>query len=343
MILALQILAAVIFVLLSGFFSGTETGIYRLSRFRLRIGIEQKRPFFRLLDRAMRDSHSLVFSMLLGTNLSNYIVTSIVTFMFLHAVTAGHTAELYATALVAPVLFVFSELIPKHLYFYRADTLMPSFAPLLWSSDRLFTWTGLVPLLKLISKGFARAASATLTAEAALTHPPGRLISRIIKETREEGFLSPLQMDMMDRLVNISNIRLRQVCVPINKVLCVRLDTDRTALLNKLRQAPFSRLPVYPVRKKTLSNGGPHNIVGFINIYEALTSQEDFTDLTGFLKPIVKLPADTDVIDALKQMRRQNAKIALVTRTGRNHQPRPIGIVTLKDLAEELTGELTEW
>ena len=335
MILALQILVAVIFVLLSGFFSGTETGIYRLSRFRLRIGVEQNRPSFRLLDRAMRDSHGLVLSMLLGTNLSNYIVTSIVTFMFLHAVAAGHTAELYATVLVTPILFVFSELIPKHLYFYRADTLMPSFAPLLWSCDRLFTWTGLVPLLKLISKGFARAASATLTAEAALTHPPGRLISRIIKETREEGFLSPLQMDMMDRLVNISNIRLSQVCVPINKALCADLNTDRAALLNKLKQAPFSRLPVY--------EDGPHNIVGFINIYEALTSEEDFTDLTGFLKPIVKLPADTDVIDALKQMRRQNARIALVTRTGRNHQPKPIGIVTTKDLVEELTGELAEW
>ena len=248
MILALQILAAVIFVLLSGFFSGTETGIYRLSRFRLRIGVEQNRPSFRLLDRSMRDSHGLVLSMLLGTNLSNYIVTSIVTFMLLHAV----AAELYATALVTPILFIFSELIPKHLYFYRADTLMPSFAPLLWSSDRLFTWTGLVPLLKLISKGFARAAGATLTAEAALTHPPGRLISRIIKETREEGFLSPLQMDMMDRLVNISNIRLRQVCVPINKVLCVRLDTDRTALLNKLRQAPFT-----PLERKRFLTGAP--------------------------------------------------------------------------------------
>ena len=91
------ILVAVFIVVLSGLFAGAETGIYQLSRLRLRRGIEKKRLLFVILGKAMHDSPALLLSMLIGNNLTHYITTSIVTFLLLSKVEAAHTAELFAT------------------------------------------------------------------------------------------------------------------------------------------------------------------------------------------------------------------------------------------------------
>ena len=87
-------------------------------------------------------------------------------------------------------------------------------------------------------------------------------------------------------------------------------------------------------------DGQAGNIVGFVNIYEVLSSSEKFSDLRESVKPIHRLSGDTTVTEAIDVMQREGHKIVLVTRGGRE---RPIGIVTMKDLAEELLGELAEW
>jgi Mg2+/Co2+ transporter CorB len=96
----------------------------------------------------MDDSPGLVLSMLIGNNLVHYLVTSIVTVMLLAGALSSHAAEIYATVLIAPILFIFSEVIPKNVCYHRADVLMPRFAPLLWFFHKLFTCSGVVALLK---------------------------------------------------------------------------------------------------------------------------------------------------------------------------------------------------
>ena len=329
------ILLIVFLVVLSGFFSGAETGIYQLSRLRLRLGIEQKRLSFVMLGKSLRDSPGLLISMLIGTNLANYLATSIVTLILLSKVEVEHTAALFATILTAPTLFIFSELIPKNIFFYRADSVMPRVGPLLLAFHKLFTWCGIVPLLKFISRNFARVTGLPALSETAMAVAHQPHIKAIFQATQEESFLSPVQTDIINRLANISYLGIKSVMTPINKVRMVELNSDRPALLDKLKKYAFTRLPVY--------EGGPANIVGFINIYDCLSSPEQFSDLHNFIKPIRKLGADTIVTEAIKVMQSENRKIVLVMRTGHAGRDRPIGIVTMKDLVEELLGELTEW
>jgi len=122
---------------------------------------------------------------------------------------------------------------------------------------------------------------------------------------------------------------------PINLVQMIDVNSDKSALLNILKEHDFTRLLV--------TDNQPTNIVGFINIYEALSSPEQFTNLRNFIQLIQVLPPDTTVIDALNFMRRENQKMILVTKTSHTGRGKPIGIVTMKDLVEELVGELTEW
>ena len=327
--------AVVLFVVLGGLFSGAETGLYQLSRLRLRLGIEKKRLSFAVLGKVMRDSPGLLLSMLIGTNLANYLATSIVTLILLSKMEVEHTAELLATLLIAPTLFVFSELVPKNIFFYRADSLMPCFAPILFAFHKFFTWSGVVPLLRFISRVLTRLGGAPVTAKAAVPDMRSYHIKAIFQETREEGFLSPVQADIINRIVSIPNVTIRSVMTPINKVEMAEGNCDKSALLDKLKKSAFTRLPVY--------DRWPANIVGFINIYEVLGPGQEFTDLRNFTKPIRKLAADTTVSDAISIMQKENQKIVLVTRVGHLGRERPVGIVTMKDLVEELLGELTEW
>ncbi|MBN2270401.1 MAG: DUF21 domain-containing protein [Sedimentisphaerales bacterium] len=319
------------FVLLSGLFAGSETGMYQLSRVRLRLGIEKKRFLYVVLGKVMGDSAGLLLSMLVGTNLVYYLATSMLTYLFFVKV-GPESAEALATVVAVPVLFVFSELIPKNMFFYRADFLMPYSAPVLLVFHKAFSWCGAVPVLRFISSVFSRLLGLQSASKSVITSAQKHRIRAILQDTREEGILSSVQTEIIDRIVGIPSLRIQSVMIPMQKAETVDIASDRQALLKKLAEHAYTRLLVCEEQ--------PANIVGFVNIYEALSSSQQFTDLRDMVKPIRRLSGDTVVTDAVGVMQREGHKIVLVTRPGRE---RPVGIVTMKDLAEELLGELVEW
>ena len=282
----------------------------------------------------MDDSHGLVFSMLIGTNLVHYLTTIIVTVMFLKVVQNPHAAELYATVLMAPILFIFSEVIPKNVFYYRPDVLMPRFAPLLWFFHSLFRWSGSVWLLRVISQNIARLLGAAPADSGAIALSRRPRIKQIIRETREEGILSSVQNEIMNRLVNIGNIVINSIITPLAKSQLVDVNTNTAQLTAILKRCPYTRLPVY--------RGNRNSIIGFINIYKVLASGEQFQDLTEFVKPIQRLSARQSVVDVMNQMLKKNEKIVLVA-TDPSHRRKITGLLTMKDLVEEVTGELAQW
>jgi CBS domain containing-hemolysin-like protein len=334
------IFAIVLLIILAGLFSGSETGMYRLSRLRLRLGIEKKKFSFIMLGRCLHDSNGLLLSMLIGTNLANYLVTSFITYIFfayvfLRKAGSEHNAELFATLVTAPTLFVFSELIPKNIFFYRSDLLMPYLSPFLYTFHKALSWCGIIPLLKFISSLLMRLSGMASSSKTVITSTQRHQVQAILQDTHEEGIFSSVQTDIINRLVGISHIPIRSVMIVINNVQTVDVNSDNTALLDKLEKYTFSRLPV--------TEGQPENIIGFVNIYETLSSSEQFTNLRNFIRPILKVNANTTVTDTINIMQKENQKIVLVTKMSRTSQEKPIGIVTMKDLVEELLGELTEW
>ncbi len=330
-----SILAFTFFVVLAGLFSGAETGLYRLSRLRLRLGVEKKRLPFIMLGRCMHDSSGLLLSMLIGTNLAYYLATSIITGILLSKVATEYTAEIITTAITAPVLFVFSESIPKNIFFYRSDSLMPYMAPILYTFHKLLSMCGVISLLKLISAFFSRLAGSASSSKTVITSVQRHTVQAILQDTHEEGILSSVQTDIVNRLVKVSNVRIRFVMTPIDNVRMIDVNSDNSDLLNILKKSAFTRLLV--------TEDQPGNVIGFIDIYEVLSSSQEFSDLRNFIEPLKKLDSDTPVIDAINYMQKENQKILLVTKAGLAGRGKPLGIVTMKDLVEELLGELAEW
>jgi CBS domain containing-hemolysin-like protein len=160
-------------------------------------------------------------------------------------------------------------------------------------------------------------------------------VRAILRDTHEEGLLSSVQTEIVDRIITVPGLRLSAVMVPSARVQSVSVHSNRTNLLNVLRRHALTRVLVW--------EGTPANVIGFVNIYDVLSTDEDYESLAPFLKPIRQLDGATPVIDAIDVMRRDELKIVLVTRARRGGRQTPVGIVTMKDLVEELLGELAEW
>ncbi len=332
---SVAIILAIAAFAFSALFSGSETGIYCLSRLRLRLATETGGVRHAMLSSVMRDGPGLLLALLVANNLANYLATSCITFLFLGAVGSEHAAALFTTLVAAPLLFVFGESIPKNLFLYRADFLTAWLAPLLFVTHRLLTWCGAVPLLRLTSQAFGRLIGSTASSKTVITSAKSQQIRAILRDTHEEGILSPIQTDIIDRIINIPGLRLNAVLVPLTRAQSLDIRSDRTTLLNRLKRHAFTRLLVW--------DGTPANIVGFVHAYDVLGLEEDFESLDKFVTPIRRLEVGTPVIDAIDTMRREGLKIVLVTRSRRSGPDAPVGIVTMKDLVEELLGELAEW
>jgi putative hemolysin len=333
---ALLILAFICFVILAGLFAGSETGLYRLSRLRLRLGAEKKKLSFVMLNKCVNDGAGLLLSLLIGTNLAHYFATSIITYMLLKNIKTQFFTEIFAVVLTAPVLFIFSELIPKNLFFYRADLLMPYVAPFIYIFHKIFTLSGVIRILKFISSLFTKLAGSASPQTATLTSAAKRhAVQAILQDTYDEGILSSFQTDIINRLVKISSVCIKSIMIPLDKVIKADLNSNNAALINILKGYSYTRLPV--------QDGQPDNIIGYINIYDALSSSEPFSNLSSFIKPIEHIDAETNVTDAIRFMQSHKQKVLLVVKVGRFGREKPAGIITMKDLVEELFGELAEW
>lgn len=331
MIVLLQVCLIVLLLVFSAFFAGTETGVYRLSRLKLRIKAEQGIPHYKRLFKIMRDGQGLILSLLLGNNLVNYFITSLITIMLFTRLENNHAAEFYATLIVTPVVFIFGEIIPKNVFYHRANTLMPGLVWLNWFCLRLFTWSGAVPALKGIFRGLSILFRFKADTAKAIDATQRHQVHQIIHETQEEGLLSESQKDMMSRLIDVSGVSVSTVMVKIKDVEMVSVRADQAALLEHLKCNSHTRQLVYENDKSS--------ILGFIRIYEVLGKTEPVENLYDSTLKLVEINRKRSVLEAINLLRMHHAKIALVVERVK-HTKKPVGIVTISDLIEELTGEL---
>jgi CBS domain containing-hemolysin-like protein len=208
---------------------------------------------------------------------------------------------------------------------------MPLIAGPAYVMHRFFTLSGMVPALKFFSNCFNFLAQ-TPAADSA---PQRQYIRQMVHDTREEGVLSPVQVDIIERLINIPSIQLASVMVPIANVRMISITANRPALQEIITQTHFRYFPVYRASRT--------DIAGLIDLYQVLNTNEPFDTIERFVKPLVAVSADSRIIEALNRMRNEHLEMILVCRYDRAGHCVPIGIATIRDLVEELIGEWAQW
>ena len=329
------ILIVVLAALMAGLFAGAETGMYQLSRIRLRLTVEKRRGLAALLARTLQDSPGLLVVTLVGTNISIHLATSTVTMQLMAGADSAHAAEWMATLIATPILFIFSELIPKTLFLFRSDTLMPLASPVLFGVYQVLRLCGVIRFLEIVSTFLARLAGTPTASKHAAESLHRHEIAAILKDTHDEGFLTGVQTGIMNRLVIASSTPLKDVMTRLKQAEKIDVQCTREDLRVLLKGHSFTRMLVYRERFE--------QILGFVNVYQVMLSQEPFDSLEPFIRPLETIDCDVPVCDAIERMQTGKLKILLVTRTQSPGSTLPVGMVTMKDLAEELLGELAVW
>ena len=301
-------------------FCGLETGVYVLNKIRLDLRAEAGNRQAGRLRRMLRKPDNLLAVLLIGTNLSSYAVTFAVTAMLVLA-GAGKAAEWYSLAVATPLLFILGDSVPKDVFHRLAETLTYRLSWLLAAARLLFRVTGLSPLVEAVTWLVMWPIRGRRTAG-------DERLSAIFAEGRASGVLTHTQSVMADRVMHIGEVTLADVMVPMEAVASIRRDVSRAELLELVRSTHYTRLPVR-------DEAGA--VVGVLDVYDVLTDEQPGEPAEKMTRPLA-LPSTLSVPDALYRMQRAHKMLAVATAADG-----PVGIVTIKDLVEEIVGELEAW
>jgi putative hemolysin len=313
--------------------NGIETGLYRLNRIRLRLKADSGDRRAKILLNLVGDLRGMIIVCLLGTNGGTFLTTAVATTLV--AATgwtgSGIGVEVVTTLIVAPLAFVFADVVP--LFTVEADHWLYVLArPLRWCYVVLRR-TGVVPALNLISDLIVRVARRK---EGEGTDPfrPRQRLRAVLADSAAEGVISGYQHELVTKVLGLREKLVRDVMIPMGRVTAVPVEIDRAGFIEQLRQHSYSRLPVYQGKHET--------VVGIVHIIDVLAEKADGTPLQlaeVMRRDLVSVPVDVPVGQALFRMRKDRAAMAMVC----DDRGRVVGIITLKDLVEEIVGELAAW
>ncbi len=317
-------------IVMSAFFSGYETAVYCLNRARLRLRLEHGSSAARGIDTLICNMQHLVGTTLVGTNSSTYLASAGMTVLLVTLKVPDTRAELLVTLILAPVMFVFAEMLPKNYSRKHADTFTYRYYRLIL----FFYWLFYVPTL--IVTGIGRLLSALIGSRYAgdkFTLDKSDLLY-YIAEGLESGQLSPFQDLAARNVFALTDKTLRQIMVPIDRVSCVP-DTAGVGQVKPIvAEKRLSRLPIY--------HESPREIIGKLHVLDLPFRGSDDHPVVKYMRPVMRLPQDTPIDRALTKLQAARAQMAVVT-SGEPKDAPAIGIITLKDIVEEIVGELRAW
>jgi len=325
----------VLAITLQGFFAGAETGAYRVNHVRLHLAMRSGRRGARSLAHLVSDMPGLICVTLIGTNAAMYVSTSLATSLMEKRWDDSILAEMAATFTLTPILFVFAETLPKNLFNAEADRLMYGSARVLYVLRRLLGLVGIVGFLTGMGRLLQAVRRRVRKEDVSATNPfPAQArLKSVFHDSAAEGLMTPYQNELVEKIMNLRDVHVSQALVPASRVVTVRADLSLAEFRELVRTQPYSRLPV-------VEPGGDEDI-GIVVVRDVLERLRDGVELD--LIDFVRLPAiltpDMSVTQAIITLRRDRSPMALV----RTEAGQYIGIVTLKDLAEEIVGELEAW
>lgn len=322
-------------IFFSAIFSGAETGMYCVNSTRLRLLAHEKSAAAQTVQKLMRDRAGFLFTTLFGTNLANYLAPVCLTYVFVRSFTgqdpehAERLAEVYTTLILTPVVFVLGEAVPKNVFNRNANRFMLRFSRMLNWVHTFCEMTGVIWLQRKFSELAFKGLNPRTSAGAPLQ---SRLdVYQMLREGAAEGALTLTQVSILERIDRLRSVRVAAVLVPFGQIVALRADDNINQTEAILRISRVSRLPVYEARD-------PRKIVGVVHMLDLLTAPGE-KRVRDFMRPPIDIGPEARVTDALTLLQNEFRRMAIVN----DRRGRCLGIVTVKDLVEEIVGELKAW
>ncbi len=317
----------VLLVVVSAFFSGSETGLISLNRYRLRHlsqeGNRGARRAQKLLDRPDR----LIGLILLGNNFVNILASAIATIIGIRLFGAEAGVAI-ATMTLTVVILIFAEVTPKTLAALHPERLAFPAAIILTPLLRLFyplVWVinGITAtLLRIVGLSTEQDSSQALSREELRT-----VVS-------EAGAMIPQRhQKMLLSILDLEKVTVEDIMIPRNEIVGIDLEDDWDTILKQLTTTQHTRLPVF--------RGDIDNVEGFLHMRNFLSLHRDKAPQPEDLERVVRapyfIPEATPLNSQLLNFQRERRRIGFVVDEYGDIQ----GLVTLDDILEEIVGEFT--
>lgn len=314
------ILALIVLVALSAFFSATETAYMSLNRVRIKNmandGDRRARRVMKLLDSYDR----LLATVLIGNNIVNISSASIATVLFVSFF--KNNGATVSTVVMTLVVLIFGEITPKSLAKEAADSFALKVAGPVTVLNTLFFPLSflLIHLKSAVSRLIRVEKSGGITEDELLT---------LVDEAEQDGGIDSGEKELFHNVIEFTDLDAGDILTPRIDVVAIDIEETPTELQKLFEETGFSRIPVY---RETIDN-----IVGVVNekdFHRNLRGTEN--TIESILQPALFIPPSVKISELLKQLQQKKVHIAVVVDEFGGTE----GIVTIEDIVEELVGEI---
>ena len=303
----------------SAIYSGSETGLYTLSRVRLDVKAREGNRRARQIEKLIRRPGMMLAVLLLANNICNYLGSyGIAGMLDAAGFTPGESVVINAAILV-PLLFIFGEVLPKELFRENTDRWSYSCAPLIEWTRRCLSWT--------VSRRWSPRRAVVLASRRAIpSQPDSEWRIFFARACRSASSANPRPPWSIGRLL-LQERNVTMEMVPWNDVTTLPVDASRAIIESKTSEYPHSRFPIVD------ASG---DVTGVVSTLDLMLYRD--RSLEELSRTALIIDHSLTVQVALAYLRDNSQSVAIIQRDGV-----PVGIVTMKDLVEVLVGELTDW
>jgi Mg2+/Co2+ transporter CorB len=310
---------------LSAFFSGSETALMTLNRYRLKHLVKQKHRGAIKASRLLQRPDRLMGLILLGNNFVNIMASSLATIIAIRL--GGEEAILISTALLTLSVLIFSEVTPKTLAAIKPEILA---YPAAWIYTPLlkllypFVWVvNLISnlLLRIVGINVAKHQQNSLNKDE---------LKSIVSDSKD---LIPIRyQNMLMGIIDLESASIEDIMTPRTEIVGIDLEAPMESVIQQLQSSPHTLLPVY---RKSIDR-----VIGFLHLRSilALINQPDFDkqSITNHLKKPFFIPESTPLHKQIQSFKAEKIRVGLVVDEYGDVQ----GLVTLDDLLQVIVGEL---
>ncbi len=319
----LTVLVMLFCLVAEGFFSGSEIGVVSADRMKLRHDAAKGSKGAKMTLDMLREPEWLLSTTLVGTNIAVVTNTTMATALMFQLFGPGYSWV--AVLVVAPLIWVFGEIVPKSVFQQRADVLTPRVIFVLKFFSYLFY--PILIVFSTLARLFAR-----LVGGAKKDNNPFTLREEIVtmmQMSGEEGDIEPMEQTMIRRLFDFGETSAREVMMPLIDVVCIEQKATYGAAVKLATEKSHKVIPVYADRVD--------RIVGVLDTLKLLGVDAD-EPIKPHIQQVSYVPGSKGIQDLLMEMRKSGEGMTVVVDEFGGAE----GIVCIEDILEEVVEDIRD-
>lgn len=326
----LKILVLVVLILLSGFFSASETALtaYRSNHLE-RLDEEKNRKIYDILKKWLKDPNDMLTGLLIGNNIVNILASSIATVIVVNEFGQNSSSVLLATGIMTILILIFGEITPKLIARNNTSTIAEFVVVVIFAMS--FILKPFIYLLVLISKLIGRILGINLTSSQIMITEED--IISFVNVGNAEGIIEEDEKEMIHSIVTLGETTAKEVMTPRTSMLAFEGTKTINEVWNEIIENGFSRIPIY--------NETIDEIIGIVYVKDLMGHIKDGNldlPISQFVRAAYFIPETKSIIEVLKEFRNLKVHIAIVL----DEYGGTVGLVTIEDLIEEIVGEIRD-